>query len=45
MLEETMASKVNFPTILLSSHSHEEYIEKDETSKLIEAMRLAALLH
>lgn len=55
VLEEVMAIKSNLPIIMLSSHAEEEYgeialskgaagyIEKGETSKLVEAMRRATL--
>ena len=55
VLEEIMAVKSNLPIIMLSSHAQEEYgaialakgaacyIEKGETSKLVEAMRRAIL--
>jgi len=56
VLEEVIAVKSNLPIIMLSSHSKDEYgelalskgaagyIEKGETSKLIEAMRRATLI-
>ena len=56
VLEEVMAVKSNLPIIMLSSHPEDEYgrialakgaacyIEKGETSKLVEAMRRATLL-
>ena len=56
VLEEIMAVKSSLPIIILSSHSKDEYgeialskgaasyIEKGETSKLVEAMRKATLL-
>ena len=55
-LEKIMAVKPNLPIIMLSSHPQDEYgpialakgaacyIEKGETSKLVEAMRQATLL-
>lgn len=55
VLEEIMAVKSNLPIIMLSSHAEEEYgeialsigaaayVEKGETSKLVEAMRRATL--
>jgi PAS domain S-box-containing protein len=56
VLEEIMAVKSNLPVIMLSSHAKDEYgeialskgaacyIEKGETSKLVEAMRRATLI-